>query len=53
MELPAQGDGGLGGTVGALEQPVVTLGKLLDGLFAKDVTARKKHGRVLRSALIS
>lgn len=53
VELPAQRDGGLGRTVGALERPVVALGKLLDGLFAKHVPARKEHGRVLRSALIS
>lgn len=34
VELPAQRDGGLGGTVGTLERPVVALGKLLDGLLA-------------------
>ena len=53
IELPAQRDGGLRGTVGALERPVVALGKLLNGLLAKHMAARKEHRRVLGSALIS
>lgn len=53
IELPAQRDSSLGRTVGALERPVVALGKLLDGLLAKHMAARKEHRRVLRSALIS
>jgi hypothetical protein len=53
VELPAQRDGGLGGTVGALERPVVALGKLLNGLLAQHMAARKEHWRILRSALVS